>query len=234
MVYVDKDIALLYGILLGDGCLSLVKSKHKFISITGCSFDDIPFYEMVISPILRTLRGKETKIKFRKGCNAIDFNFTDIKLFDLIHSLGFPVGKKGPDVIIPDIFYKNLLVDRVVQGFFATDGSLVLTKNPNRLYPRIEAHAIHKYLLLQIHSYLISRGMNGHFYQCKRVKEDLRWNSQKKYKIQFNGRENLIIFDREIGFVNPKHKDRFRNFFDIQDDAGESRTPDLRLMRAAL
>jgi len=89
---VDKDFALLYGIMLGDGCLSLVKRKNriaksKFISIKGSLKDDIPFFENIIAPILMKFRNKPTNIKIRKIDNSIEFNFTDIKLFDLIRSL---------------------------------------------------------------------------------------------------------------------------------------------------
>ena len=48
VIDIDKDIALLYGILLGDGCLSLV-SKKKFITITGSLDYDLPFFEKVVS-----------------------------------------------------------------------------------------------------------------------------------------------------------------------------------------
>ena len=47
---VDEDLALLYGIMLGDGCLSLVSGKKKFVTITGSSRDDLPFFVEVVSP----------------------------------------------------------------------------------------------------------------------------------------------------------------------------------------
>lgn len=221
----NKDVALFYGIMLGDGCLSLVKGKKKYISITGSSIDDVPFFEEILSPILKKLRGKETKIKFRKNCNAIDFNFADHKLFDYIHSLGFPIGKKGPKISIPQIFYDNNLIKYVTQGFFATDGSIVLTKNPNKFYPRIEAHAIAKELIIQTHNYLVKEGMKGHFYECKRNKKEFRWKTQQqKYRFQFNGKENLILFNNIIGFVNPKQKKKFNNFIEYSNKYGDNRS----------
>lgn len=52
---VDKDFALLYGIMLGDGCLSSFKKdfgtrKGVAITIAGSSDDDLPFFQKVINP----------------------------------------------------------------------------------------------------------------------------------------------------------------------------------------
>lgn len=202
--------------MLGDGCLSLVYGRNKFISITGNKLDDLPFFEKIIGPLLFKFRGKSTKIKFRKSCNAIEFNFVDKELFNIIHSFGFPIGKKGQDIIIPKIFYEKNLLKYIVQGFFATDGSFVLTKNPNKFYPRLEAHTVSRNLLLQIYEYLIALGMLGHFYTCKRKVRDLRWKTtQPRYRFQFNGMKNLILFNDLIGFVNPKQKKRFVHFLII-------------------
>ena len=41
---INKNFAVLYGVMLGDGCLSLVHKMKKFISITGNKLDDIPFF----------------------------------------------------------------------------------------------------------------------------------------------------------------------------------------------
>jgi hypothetical protein len=208
----EEKFALFYGIVLGDGCLSLVDRRKKFISITGSLDDDLPFYEGVISLLLKEFRNKDTKIKFRKACRAIDFNFTDKKLFDLIASKGFPIGKKGPNLIIPKAFYKDNLLKYVVQGFFSTDGSLVLTKNPNKFYPRLESQVIHGNLLNQIVDYLISIGMNGKCYDCG-IDLNSPWkNSQRRYRFQFNGEKNLLLFNEKIGFVNPKQAIKFNNF----------------------
>ena len=209
---IDKDVALLYGIMLGDGCLSLVYEKKKFIVITGSSKDDLPFFENVVHPLLKKFRGKNTNIKFRKDCNAIDFNFIDSKLFDFIHSFGFPIGKKGTEISIPDVFYEKDLLKYVVQGFMATDGSLVLTKNPNKYYPRIESMAICKNVLRQIYDYLCSIGMNGAFYLAK-SKPYYKWkNVQIRYRFQFNGKRNLLIFNEKVDFVNPKMLEKFNEF----------------------
>ena len=212
---VDKDFSLLYGIMLGDGCLSLVNRKKKFISIKGSLKDDLPFFENIISPILMKLRNKNTNIKIRKFENSIEFNFIDNNLFDLIHSFGFPIGKKGNRLFIPKIFYDKHLVNYIISGFFATDGSIVLTRNPNKYYPRLEAHIIAHDLVKEIYDFLIALGFKGHFYKCKRKIRDLRWKIvQDQYRFQFNGKRNLILFSEKIGFVNPKYQEKFKEFLE--------------------
>ena len=60
--------------------------------------------------------------------------------------------------------------------------------------------------------------MNGGFYLNK-SKPDPRWRtSQDKYRFQFNGKENLIKFRKDIGFVNPKYEEKFNNFINYSDE----------------
>jgi len=214
----DEKFALLFGILAGDGCLSLVKGRLKFISIVG-GLDDLPFFEEIVSPLLKYFRGKATNIKFRKDCNAIEFNFSDVNLFNLFVLRDFPVGKKGLKLVIPKFFYEKDLLKHVIAGFFATDGSLVLTKNPNKYYPRIEGNGISKGLILQISNHLNEVGLSGKFYRAKRI-NDLRDFKvlQDQYRFQFNGKKNSIAFREKIGFVNPKHEEKFLNFLRYSEE----------------
>jgi len=211
----EEKFALFYGIMLGDGCLSYYKSKEGFdrftIAITG-NIEDKKFYEETIKPILLSWGRKSVTIKNRRDCNGIEINFPNKYIFDKIKNRGFPVGKKGPDITIPSYFYDNNLIGQIVAGFMATDGSLVLTKNPNKYYPRIEGTSISKKLIKQIHDFLISIGMNGSFYLAKRRNIDLRFNRQQQYRFQFNGKNNLLIFNEKIGFVNPKYENKFTDF----------------------
>ena len=204
MFRINKNFAVFYGILLGDGSLSLINKNMKFITISSSIHDDMPFVKKIILPLLRKLRKKETKFKLRPKYGVIEFNFTDAKLFDFISSLGFSIGKKGIGIKIPKIFYKKNLVKYVIQGFFATDGSLVLTKNPNILYPRLEASSISNSLMKQVCGFFNREGIKCNIYERKA--KNWKWNQQ--YRIQANGRKNLELFIKKIGFINPKHKKR--------------------------
>ena len=215
---IDKDFALFYGILLGDGCIGKYKYKeykNKYnynISITCNALDDKPFFDKIVSPLIFKLTGRKIPHRIKKEENTIYFNFCNKKLFYKLKDIGFPLGKKGPNLFIPKVFFERGLIKYVIQGFFATDGSLVLTKNPNKYYPRLESQTIHKNLISQIHEYFCSIGMKGHKYDCSFV-VDIRFKTvQRKYKFQFNGVSNLLVFKEQIGFVNPKQQDKFEKF----------------------
>ena len=213
----DKKFALLYGIMLGDGCLSHYKTKEgyeKFIvCITGDFYSDSPFYKHFLVPLLKSLSIRSVLVKKRPKNGTLAINLSDKLLFDKVSSLGFPTGKKGNVLEIPKYFYLNNLIRFVVTGYFSTDGCIVLTKNPNKYYPRIEGHGIAPKLILQINDYLNSTGLNGHFYKCKRTLRDPRWKtSQQQYRFQFNGERNLNLFENIINFINPKHQKRFSEF----------------------
>lgn len=159
--------------------------------------------------------GKEIHIKYRPNKNTIDLNFINHNLFDFISSFGFPIGKKGNRLFIPKIFYDKKLVKYVIRGFFATDGSLVLTDNNGTLYPRVEANGISKNLLEEINKVINSKKIKCNFYKAKRKKDCKSKgypNRQEAYRLQINGRNNLRKFIKEIGFVNPKQIKRLNEY----------------------
>ena len=88
---------------------------------------------------------------------------------------------------------------------------MVITKNPNQLYPRLEASSISKKLMEQICEYFNEIGINCKIYKRKVIK----WKGFMKngqYRIQANGLKNLNIFHEKVGFLNPKHEERFKSF----------------------
>jgi len=202
---INKKLALIYGVLLGDGCISKVGKHHYFLEIAGNMKDDLPFLNK-IKPIIEDIRGKKIKIKKRGSMNELEISFCDKKMFSLFKELGLPVGKKGPKLLISKkfgrIFYKE-----IIQGYFATDGCLVITNNNGILYPRIEFSSISRDLLQQVLSYLKEKGMNGAVYVSHRYKD-----KKTLYRIQFNGKNNLLKFIDKIGFVNPKHKEKYEKW----------------------
>jgi hypothetical protein len=208
----NKNFALLYGIMLGDGCLSLVYGRKKYISIAGSMIDDVPFFEKIVKPIIKQQISKEIPIKYKHPKNEIELNFINHSLFDFISGFGFPIGKKGNKLFIPKEFYSRNLVKPLIRGFFATDGSLVLTDNNGTLYPRVEANGIAKNLIEEINFFLNSKGIKCNLYEAKR--REHKWKTwQQQYRIQINGRDNLKKFVKTIGFVNPKQLEKLADFY---------------------
>ena len=108
------------------------------------------------------------------------------------------------------------MVRYIIRGFFATDGSLVLTDNNGILYPRIEANGISKNLLFEINNFLNSKGINCKFYKAKRIKENgfgYPLNRKEQYRLQINGKKNLKKFEKIIGFINPKQIEKLKGYY---------------------
>jgi hypothetical protein len=217
----NSEFATLYGILLGDGCLS-TNGKGYFISICGHAEDDYSFFQ-AIRPLISLIRMKNTPFRIRKEQGKVEYNFSDKKLFYHLISVGFPVGKKGVDLEINPVFedYKK----EVISGIFATDGCLVITKNNGIIYPRIEISSISQTLLKQIRSYLNSISIKSGIYISKKASG--HWN--KLYRLQSNGNKNLTLFESSIGFLNPKHKKKYGDYTQ-KYNAGEGiRAPDFHV-----
>ncbi|MBW2977880.1 hypothetical protein KY331_03475 [Candidatus Woesearchaeota archaeon] len=201
----SEDLALLYGVLLGDGCLSKT-GKGYFVVVSGNRIDDLSFFEYLL-PFFNKLRGKDCKIRYKKDQNSIEINFSDKRLFNLFKKIGMPIGKKGTSLSISNSFDNNFYAS-LVKGYFATDGCLVITNNNGIVYPRIEFSSISKSILQQVLNYLISLDLNGKLYVSHKSKGT--WNTL--YRIQFNGKRNLELFRSKIGFVNSKHMNKYKKW----------------------
>ncbi|MFH1473873.1 MAG: LAGLIDADG family homing endonuclease [Candidatus Aenigmatarchaeota archaeon] len=201
---VDSKLATLYGIMLGDGCLSNSCNKY-FISISGSFYDDEPFFNKVVIPIFSKIRGKQTKYRKRPKQGKIEINISDKKMFLYLKSLGFPVGRKLDRIFIPKIFYEKGLVKFVISGVFATDGSLVITNNNGIPYPRLEITSKCLRFLNQIKNFLMENKMKGNVYRNNRKNGLI-------YRLEFPGKNNLEKFIELIGFINPKHVSKHNTF----------------------
>ena len=204
----SNEFALLYGIMLGDGCISKVGKKHYFISIVGNLKKEIPFYTNIIIPIVEDLIQRKINLRKRITHRKLEIIFSNKSLFFALKKIGFQVGKKGNKLSIPPLFsfekYKYL-----IQGYFATDGSFVLCNNNGIVYPRIEFSGISNPLLTQVYEYLIKIGIKGYMYIKSTYPEK---NQQKQWRLQFNGKENLDIFHELIGFVNKVDQEKYNSY----------------------
>ncbi len=210
----DKNFALLYGIMLGDGCLSYCSKRQDYaMCISGSYYHDQDFFKSIVKPVIDKLRKKPVKIRARPEAGCLRIDISDKRFFKNFSSLGFPIGKKGVKLSIPKIFLMDSnLMKRIIAGLFATDGCLVLAKNPNKYYARIEFISISKKLLTQVNNHLRSLGFNSTL--SLRERKPTFSTEKDVYKIQINGLKNLLLFKRKIGFVNLKHHKKYTLFLD--------------------
>lgn len=183
----------LYGILLGDGCLSKFfhqKKWHFVIRIDGNAETDRIYYTEHVIPLIKDITGRDVKLKERKDCNGTYLSFECKKLFEFFENrYDFPVGKKGKIKIHDSLSDRWSALKHILRGLMDTDGSLYFTKNNSdiRRYPIIEISSHSSPLLEQLKNILIEKGF--------RVKIHAKYGDS----IKLHGKLNLNKWFREIG-----------------------------------
>jgi|SRR3989338_4388836 len=197
-----KELAELVGIMMGDGCLSSCNGAYVTY-ISGHKIDDREYHEKTIKNLFLKIFGKEVFVKERRKENAIFIRFYDKAIFNILHSVGIPIGKKYDSLKIPDWIVNNSeLSSSFIRGLADTDGSVVFSKQHKAVpyYPRIEISSKSGSFLEEVLSILVSKGFYG----------SISKNSQY-YRLEVSGFKNLERWLALIGFNNPKHMKKVEN-----------------------
>jgi len=209
-----KELAELAGIMCGDGCLSSKKQKNM-IYICGHKFDDRDYHEKKVVDLFLKIFNKKVVVQERKKENALFIRFSDKKIFDMLHSIGIPIGKKYDHLhVTNEINNSNELGFCFIRGLVDTDGSIIFSKQHRnfRYYPRIEIASKSEAFLREILFILISNGFYG--------------SVSKKgihFRLEIPGFQNLNRWLVLIGFNNPKHLKKIETFLG-------SHTPSTRIL----
>ena len=212
----EQRFALLYGVLLGDGCLSRYKTKdgreRKMLIVTGSYDDDAEFFDSIVAPLFCSFTDTLPKIKLRHKYGAREIAVSNKELFAKIESVRFNAGKKK-DIPIPSIFNDNL-INFVLAGLFATDGCLTIVNNNGTKYPRMFFTAALPTAFYKITEYLNNNEISASCYTRKFIKihEKAFKKTKTHYVISSNGPKNAGKFRELIGFINPKHEARYQNY----------------------
>jgi hypothetical protein len=201
------------GIMAGDGCLSNtgkgINSGNKYwIYICGHRFDDKEHY-FYIKKIIKQLFKKEVSIKERVKENVNVIRFSDKKIFNIIKSLGIPIGEKYEKLHMPYWITKNK--DNTIlflRGLFDTDGSFVLSKQHKIIpyYPRIEISTKSKRLAKQVKENL------------NKIKIGCSLNKKRQYfRLEVAGKERCKLWMDIIGTKNKKHFIKYKNSIKSKD-----------------
>ncbi|MDE1824313.1 MAG: hypothetical protein KGH74_03370, partial [Candidatus Micrarchaeota archaeon] len=102
----DKEIYEIFGICLGDGCLSKYYSNYdnaiKYeVKFTGNSKDDLEYYQNFLLPTLKSKFNIKLSYRIRKDCNAINMNINNKQVFMFFKNLGMPIGDKKNKIKLP-------------------------------------------------------------------------------------------------------------------------------------
>ena len=102
---VNKEVAELMGIMLGDGCLSRSCNSYT-VYIYGHKYDDFQYHNNITKKLFLKLFNKKVSIGFKKNENTLYIRFRDKEIFNTLNFLGVPIGNKYSRLKIPEILVK--------------------------------------------------------------------------------------------------------------------------------
>ena len=207
----NKYEGIILGVILGDGCLSICNSKDGkdyLITVSGHLHDDRKFLLDIIKPLFFKLFRKNTRVREQPKEGKIDLVIQSKDLlFFMNREWNLPIGKSRNKKISDKFLSNNELMKKIISGFFATDGSLVITNNNGIIYPRIEFQNVSEQMLRQVQKFLSNVSLNG-----GGLYKMVRENNRVVHRLQYNGKENLLKFRNVIGFINPKHEEKYLKY----------------------
>ncbi len=196
----DKHIAELIGIIIGDGFLDNCQ-KHYRIGIAGDPINDKEYFGYIQS-LIKKIWNKDTKV-VKRGRGIYIIVNSKSAFIEITEKYSLPIGEgKCAKVIIPDSIIKDKnLVLHTIRGIVDTDGSIFVANKPGSPnYPSIEITTCSLKLAHQLKSILGMNGFRVANIWCDKPRKN---NALPCYKVPLNGRENVKKWLAEIGFSNP-------------------------------
>ncbi len=206
---ISKELAEIFGIHAGDGYLRNDGHRRE-LDISG-HVEDKDYYDKHISKLFL----KEFKIKL--NCryfphrNTYGFVIRQKEIIELFHKFGFPYGRKGQIVKVPESVLNsrnNIIKACFLRGIADTDGSITFDRRFNgkyiefkrerNYYPRIILMTTSVALHRSVIKLLDELGINYRVqvYTPKKTTESI------KYKIWVRGARYVEAWMSIIGFAN--------------------------------
>ena len=194
------ELAELYGIMLGDGNLT-VKKAYKIgtyqIRIVGDSRKDKEYLINYVKPLIEKLFEIEVKTFKQKKTNALYLVSTSKKLTEFFISKGFKSGDKIRNHLeIPNWIRQNpKFLKKCLRGLYDTDGSAYKLTNQNSYQICFTNYNL--VLLNQTRESIIQLGINPS-------------KITKGRDLLITKKSELRKFLNEVGFSNAKHIDKVK------------------------
>lgn len=199
----NKELAELFGIILGDGHVEKIKIGNKIraysVVITGDSIKDNIYLSNYVSGLFKRLFGEEGNLRFSKESNSIHLKIYGKKIIEFIERKGIkPGNKKLNNQKIPDWILNNKkYLESCLRGLIDTDGCIYYISRNNRNL-RISFTSYIPKLLNEVRKSFIKLG----FHPSKIIREK---------DITLSRKEDIEKFLKEIGFSNNKHLKRLQD-----------------------
>ncbi len=200
----NADLAELIGVILGDGNLGYYKKGKKIgtyaLKIGGHILEDRKYLEIYVASLIRKLFN--TKPRFFIQRNGPEF-FVVIyskKIIGFLEAMGLKTGnKKVNNVGIPKWIMSNKqFTVRCLRGLIDTDGSIYRMSNQDSGLLRLQFTNASKKLLFDARKLFVKLGYSPN----NVVGNSFRLSIQRE----------IYRYIKEIGFGNPKHLKRIRQF----------------------
>ena len=200
----SKELAELFGIILGDGhvhkYINGKKTRCYFLRIANSLADDYGYLSNYVKDLIKKLFNETPKIMKVPKHGEIFITIYGKNIIEFLNKKGLKSGnKKTNNQTIPNWILKNkeYLVS-CIRGLIDTDGSIhYISKNNKNL--RISFTSYIPRLLKDVRASLIKLG----FHPSKIIKEKQIFLSRK---------EEIKRYIETVGFGNQKHLKRYRNF----------------------
>ncbi|MDP3728062.1 MAG: hypothetical protein Q8R18_01270 [bacterium] len=207
----NKGLAELIGIIIGDGCISKVYDRDDYrIQISGNPIEDKEYYDSYLPSLISSFLGIKTKPYLgQNGAYIIQFQSEPFRIF--LHKLGI-ISPKAKIVSIPQIIKKDQdLLLACIKGIADSDFTLIFKarkKGGLHYYPRICAQFASKNLVQDLEQELRALGFT---LNCKYdyLRIDPRGFNYITNFINLDGPHNLERWFTLIGFSNSRILTRY-------------------------
>ena len=199
----NAELAELVGIILGDGNIQIAKknkSTSYMLRIVGDSRKDKEYLINYVKPLCDSLFGLDAKIKPHYMFNGLYVIVNSKNVTEFLLSIGLQAGNKIKNgVTIPPWIQKDVsLLKKCIRGLIDTDGSIYELKPHWPGLWQICFTSQNPFLMQDVRNAFIKLG-----YSCSRIS-----HKNSTPKIYITKKEDIRKFYKEIGFSNPKHRDK--------------------------
>ena len=206
---INEEIWELFGICLGDGCLSnyLCKGtgyfKHEVI-FTGHSKDVYDYYNSYLIPSLKSHFNIKITPQFRE--NVIYLRINNQKVFSFFKDLGMSVGKKKSKIKIPKAIISGFKTEKaaILRGLLDMGGCIFGRKDEGYKYPHIKITSANKDFLFQIRRLIYDFGLSAcvHWQGNHGGDVIVRGSNNVRQWMSFIGTSHPIILQRYTNWTN--------------------------------
>ncbi len=197
---INKEIAELCGIILGDG--NLHKSCNR-ITITG-SINDKAYHKLVVLKLFNNNFNIRPILFEQKHKNAHYIQIESKGIINYFLKIGLSRGPKN-GISVPKFIKNNKhLIPHFLRGLFDTDGSIKFSKQKKEInyYPRTRISAKYSEMGVMIEYLLRKLKFNYNIWKDKR-------NGSHILNYEISGKHNLEKWFKIIKPSNPVHISKF-------------------------